>query len=339
MPRCPSKGWPKPSSRGNTGGGNVASLLHYFETSRHQYIYDAGTNRIVRANPAICDVARLLHTHTQQGIFAHLKPAHDAATLEREYAKLTHLRNEYGLFAPPRLQRRAQPVTQEQVAEASSGTVDMLTLEVTQSCNYRCAYCTFGGGYPGHRTHGSAQMALQTAKRAVGLYVERNRHSKEEFLSISFYGGEPLLRYPFIQQVIGYARALPLPAGKRLSFNMTTNASLLTPEMVRYLAANDAGLLISLDGPQAEHDRCRVFADGSPIFETVLRNARMIRNTAPDYCAERVGFTATLTPAHDLLATEAFFEDELFTHSNVRVSNVSPGNAAFFAECSPHPEH
>ncbi len=316
----------------------MASLLHTFETSRHSYLYDAGTNRIVRANPVTCGIAPLLDCRSRSEILDTLRTFHDPATLEREYAKLIHLRDEYGLLATPRLKRRAQPVTAAQVSAASSGPVDMLTLEVTQNCNYRCAYCTFGGGYAGHRTHGPARMDWQTARRAVDLYVARNRNSSEEYLSVSFYGGEPLLRYPFLQRIIAYARSLPIAPGKRFAFNMTTNASLLTPEMVRYFAANDVGLLVSLDGAQEDHDRWRLFADGTPSHEAVLQNVRMIRETAPAYYAQRVGFSATLTPAHDLLATERYFEGELFACSNVRVSSVSPGNGSFDRACPVHPE-
>src|SRR5699024_8096020 len=100
-------------------------------------------------------------------------------------------------------------------------------LQVTQNCNLRCGYCTYGGNYK-NRTHSLKTMNFELAKKAIDFGVERSQESSD--FVVSFYGGEPLLAFNLIKKCVAYAKENI--QGKELHFNMTTNGTLLTTEIM-----------------------------------------------------------------------------------------------------------
>ena len=122
-----------------------------------------------------------------------------------------------------------------------------------------------------------------------------------EPVTISFYGGEPLLNVPFIQQVIEYIESMPF-VGKKFFFNMTTNAILLDRHM-DFLQEKDFHLLISLDGDEKGHSY-RVDVSGKNSFQRVFGNIKLLQNRYPDYFNRYVMFNAVL---HNRNSVERIF--------------------------------
>lgn len=115
-------------------------------------------------------------------------------------------------------------------------------------------------------------MSLETALRAID-YLARNSPFQDS-VAITFYGGEPLLRFPFIQSCVNYARKLL--SKKQIHFSMTTNATLITPVMVEYFANKEFGIHVSLDGPEDVHDQYRMDAQGVGSFLRTLSALKML---------------------------------------------------------------
>lgn len=155
-----------------------------------------------------------------------------------------------------------------------------ITLQVTQNCNFRCTYCIYNG--PSHsrqRTRSNKRMSWKTAKDAVDFLWNHSVDSPQ--VDIGFYGGEPLLEFSLIKKVVDYSERRLL--GKKLTFSMTTNGSLLTTEVIHFLQDHNFGLLISLDGSKEINDKNRVFADGRGTFDSVMKQIELIKKVAPDY--------------------------------------------------------
>lgn len=181
-----------------------------------------------------------------------------------------------------------------------------LSLQVTQQCNLRCKYCAYSGLYY-NRTHNSKYMTWDTAKKAIDFYLERT--SEMERLHMSFYGGEPLLNFNLIKTCVEYISAQV--EAKRLTFSMTTNATLLTEEVRSFLHEHDFQLSISLDGDREEHDKNRTFANGTGSFDTVIKNIKSLVAEYPDY-AKKVTFLPVISPNTDLDRVLKFFSTEPF---------------------------
>ncbi len=106
-------------------------------------------------------------------------------------------------------------------------------------------------------------MSREVAQRAVEFLFEHSGPLEE--LVIVFFGGEPLLNFEIIRFVVDLATEKAKEAGKRVSFALTTNGTVLTDEIVRFLDEKGFGVTVSMDGNQAVHDRYRRLPGGRPL--------------------------------------------------------------------------
>ncbi|MEA4856156.1 MAG: radical SAM protein [Solidesulfovibrio sp.] len=152
-------------------------------------------------------------------------------------------------------------------------------LFLAQECNMRCVYC-YGeaGGYAG-----GGRMDASTALRVVDWLVEHSGNF--QLLSLSFFGGEPLLNFPLMRAVVPYARQKATAAGKKMVIGLTTNGTLLTDEVIAFLRDEQVVFAISFDGPPEIHNRQRPFKDGAGSYEQVAANVRKLRNVLPHLAA------------------------------------------------------
>ncbi|MCX6583745.1 MAG: radical SAM protein [Candidatus Aminicenantes bacterium] len=152
----------------------------------------------------------------------------------------------------------------EQQGEIPDDGIKRLVLFVSQDCNLNCRYCYT-------RYTGNIQkknMSEAVARAAVDLlFREAN---KVDDLAISFYGGEPMLRFDLIKTIIPYANRKAEELQKNIKYTMTTNGALLTDEAIEFLALNKVNIMVSLDGRREIHDENRVYADGSGSFAKVF---------------------------------------------------------------------
>ena len=145
---------------------------------------------------------------------------------------------------------------------------------MTQNCNFRCKYCVYSGAENSYqRVHSNKVMNWNTARKAIDFLWEHSIDSKD--VNIGFYGGEPLLEFDLIKKAIEYSRKKFM--GKEISFSMTTNGTLLTEEIIRFLSKNKVQLVISLDGAKEINDENRVFKNGSGTYDRVIRKIDLIK--------------------------------------------------------------
>lgn len=152
--------------------------------------------------------------------------------------------------------------------------LQQLTLEVTTACNFRCRYCIFGGNYKLMRPHENENMKWETAKRAIDLYFKLFKEAEEyNYIRkpmVTFYGGEPLINFPLIKKCIQYIDYQY--SDYDVHYSLTTNATLLTDEIIDFLYIHDVNAVVSLDGPREEHNRNRVYSNGKGTFDDVYKN-------------------------------------------------------------------
>ena len=205
-----------------------------------------------------------------------------------------------------------------------SNHIEQLTIQVTQRCNLRCQYCTYGGFYDDHnRVHANVDMKWEKAKAAIDFYLERSMETKE--LTFGFYGGEPLLMFDLIRQCVEYIKQQV--SNKVVHYTITTNGTLLNLQIANYLFENGFSVVISLDGSKKEHDEYRRFPDGSGSSDIVMKNLRMIRDAYPEKF-KRIRFNTVLNPKNDYKHLKLYFEeDELIGESDVMTTIVDNKSA------------
>ena len=156
--------------------------------------------------------------------------------------------------------------------------VFQLVLQITQACNLSCIYCPYANSHNDalSRSHTSKTMTFETAKKAIDFLAEHSDNSKELF--ISFYGGEPLIVFPLIKKCVEYADEVF--EGRNIKYSITTNATLLTDEMIEYMYSKKFFITFSLDGPKRIHDMHRLRTDGTPTYDDVIK---VLEKTAEIY--------------------------------------------------------
>lgn len=169
-----------------------------------------------------------------------------------------------------------------------------IVFEVTEKCNLQCKYCVYSNCYNGHTKRIGRDMSAKDAFAIIDFVCSNCEKYNVGSLKIDlgFYGGEPLLRFAIIKEIIEYTK-------NRweyfdLNIHMTTNATLLTEEIMDYLDDNDIKLLISLDGNKYNHSY-RVFKkDGNNSFDNVIKNVDILKTKYPEYFLNKVNFNSVL---------------------------------------------
>ena len=183
--------------------------------------------------------------------------------------------------------------------------LSQLVFEVTDACNLACKYCAFGDLYSGYDRRESQYMKFEDAKAVIDFLVDFWRRfpteAEEPNTTVSFYGGEPLLNFPLIEQIVSYVESLSI--SRHFRFSMTSNCMLLDRYM-DFLAEKQFSLLCSLDG-DAFADGYRVDHKGNPSFERVFANIKALQSRYPSYFSANVNFNSVL---HNRNSVEAVFD-------------------------------
>lgn len=145
-----------------------------------------------------------------------------------------------------------------------------LTLEINQICNLCCSYCYLGD-------KSGSLMKFETATAAIDRAFERTRIHRDKKLWIDFIGGEPLLSFNLIKELVQYTENKNLQYHYTLIFSTTTNATKLDCTIIDFLIQKRFNLKISIDGPKIINDRNRIMLNGESCFETVIRKIPLLK--------------------------------------------------------------
>ena len=143
-----------------------------------------------------------------------------------------------------------------------------LTLCLTHNCNLRCSYCYAGRKY-------AHAMSQETAERAIDIALAEAQQTNRN-LDVSFFGGEPLLEWPLLQHCCTYIQQKADGSDTRIRFGITTNGTLLTRDMLEWMADHDFLVGLSIDGSPAMHNTNRRYADGRGSHEQVAEALELI---------------------------------------------------------------
>jgi uncharacterized protein len=185
--------------------------------------------------------------------------------------------------------------------------VKALCLHVAHDCNLRCPYC-FGdtGEYCGER----GLMTKEVGRAAIDFMLANC--APRNLCEIDFFGGEPLLNFELIKELVAYAREEGAKYGKELMFTVTTNGVLLNEDVCSYLNANRIKVVLSIDGRKEVHDRMRFFPGGKGSYNHILpRLQAMAAARSEEDCVIRGTFTRHNT---DFLADILHLVDQGFTY-------------------------
>ena len=224
-------------------------------------------------------------SQTREDLLAAVSPRFPDDDLDETLRELEQVRAVGPVAAPPPPTPAIIPLTPFPLTTA--------VLNVTNQCNLSCAYCYEYSEDKIVDTANGAQpkfMSEETARQSIDLLFREA--GDNAVVHVSFFGGETLMNFPVLSQVVPYAREQAAARGKRVEFNLTTNATLLTSEMIGFLADHDISVTVSIDGPREMQDRFRVFHDGRGSYDVLLPRVRELLSR---HRSRPIGARVTLT--------------------------------------------
>jgi uncharacterized protein len=283
--------------------GDEKPLAKMVRSDAGYYLYDTGTNKILECRREVFDLLNDLLTHGDVNQSGHLIYVMEKKFLEvvREIFEAVDQEN---ILRVKRASQFGLSDHFNDIEDILNTSVQAITLEVTEDCNLRCLYCIYNDHVKDKRNHSKKAMSLDVAKKAIRFLKEHS--SETDQVGIGFYGGEPLLRFPFIKECVEYTRRIF--TDQKVLFNITTNATLIGPEIAGYLLDNGFSILVSLDGPQIIHDQYRRDKTGSGSYEQTLRGLEILSKKHKDIKKGQISLNMVYSPPFSEYKMESIYK-------------------------------
>ena len=147
----------------------------------------------------------------------------------------------------------------------NSKVIKALCLHVAHTCNLNCSYCFASQGkYQGDR----AMMSFEVGKRAFDFLIENSGTRRN--LEVDFFGGEPLMNWDVVKQLVAYARSIEKEHNKNFRFTLTTNGLLIDDDVIEFANKEMSNVVLSLDGRRDVHDLFRKDYAGNGSYDRVV---------------------------------------------------------------------
>ncbi len=271
-----------------------------FNTQNYNYLYFYNNKVLTISHPVLCEMIEIFNAKnfdTPKQLEPYLK------TLEEKYKKrnvdyyfnLLMTFYKAGYLDNTSFEGKFLSRIENNDLNKLISNVKQVTFEVTEKCNLQCEYCGYGDLYDGYsprkRENLPSNYAIKLLDYLSEFWNSDENTSHDRITYISFYGGEPLLNFKFIEDIVQYSNKLNLKHNK-IVFSMTTNAVLLKKH-IKFLVKHNFHILISIDGNSKNHSY-RKFQDGTNSHQIVVENIRYIQDNYPDFFDRRISFNAVL---------------------------------------------
>lgn len=267
----------------------MKSSIEFVSKCGNHYLYDFN-----------CNIGILLHPILFNYIIEGYEIDEDNSILSTYYKEKYQYLQKHGFFQTYSFERNISRLLSEQNIIYQMANTEQLTFEVTEKCNLDCSYCCYGDLYIHHKKREKRSLDFNTATSIIdfcfSLWNSEKNKSKKKNIFIGFYGGEPLLNFEVIEQIVNYVKNKDIY--KRVHFTMTTN-SILLDKYIDFLVVNNFQLLLSLDG-NSSNNVYRKKKNGENSFDLVCKNIDKLYKQYPIFFEQNVNFNAVLHNANSV---------------------------------------
>ncbi|MEH7457404.1 thioether cross-link-forming SCIFF peptide maturase [Bacillus sp. JJ1127] len=240
-------------------------MIHQYKLNGYNIVLDTYSGSVhVVDDLAYEIIARYENTPAEEIVTIMLeKYAHDAGISEKDIretiADVEELKNDGQLFTEDEYKDLSINLRNRQTY------VKALCLNVAHTCNLSCEYCFASQGkYNGNR----AIMSYEVGQRAIDYLLENSGYHRN--LDVDFFGGEPLMAWKVVKQIVAYARSKEKEYKKTFRFTFTTNGMLLSDEVTDFLNKEMYNVVLSLDGRKEVHDGLRKTITGKGSYDYIV---------------------------------------------------------------------
>lgn len=248
-------------------------MIHQFKNNGYNIVMDVNSGSIHVVDDVVYDVIPLAEQLVKEGVrdtdtvvaavesCQKLSRPHDE--VREAVSEVLTLAEEGALFTEDIYENYIEDFKSRQTV------VKALCLHIAHDCNLACRYCfAQEGEYHGRR----ALMSFEVGKKALDFLVA-NSGSRVN-LEVDFFGGEPLMNWQVVRELVAYGRSLEEPNNKKFRFTLTTNGVLLDDEVQEFANREMSNVVLSIDGRKEVHDRMRPFRGGQGSYDGIVPKFR-----------------------------------------------------------------
>lgn len=238
-------------------------MIHSYQLGGLNIVIDVFSGSVHIVDDIAFDMINMFEQNDKETIISAILNKYDIAQreeIEEGYNQILELKEIGKLFTEDGFSDIAGSLKAK-----TSGVVKALCLHIAHTCNLNCSYCFASQGkFNGER----GLMSFEVGKRALDFLVENSgtRHN----LEVDFFGGEPLMNFGVVKQLVEYARSIEKKANKNFRFTLTTNGVLVDDDVIDFANREMSNVVLSLDGRKEVHDRFRVDYNGNGSFDKIV---------------------------------------------------------------------
>lgn len=237
-------------------------MVHCYKNNGYNIVLDSNSGSVHAVDEVAFEVIDKYESRSKEEIILELcdkYPEITADDIEEIFQDIEELKKEGKLFSEDKFKDLQIDI------KARPTQLKALCLHIAHDCNMCCRYCFAGEGeYSGDRS----LMSFEVGKRALDFLIEQSGSRKN--LEVDFFGGEPLLNFDVVKQLVAYARSIEKEKGKNFRFTLTTNGVLLNDEVMEWANKECYNVVLSLDGRKETNDRMRRTRNDKGTYDLIL---------------------------------------------------------------------
>lgn len=234
-------------------------MIHQYKNNGYNIVLDVNSGSVHIVDDVCYDVISLYESSTKDEIHQKLKSKYSQDLINEAVNEVEELKKEELLFTEDIYKKYITDFKKRKTV------VKALCLHIAHDCNLACRYCfAEEGEYHGRR----ALMSLEVGKKALDFLIANS--GKRRNLEVDFFGGEPLMNWEVVKELVRYGRSKEKEFDKNFRFTLTTNGVLLNDEVMEFVNKEMANVVLSLDGRKEVNDRMRPFRNGKGSYDLIV---------------------------------------------------------------------
>lgn len=236
-------------------------MIHKYKLNGYNIVLDVNSGGVHIVDDLTYDVLDNieppLNEKCPQNVIDNLSAIYQKEDIVSCYEEIYQLYLDKILFSNDEYEKYAQHVI--------PSPIKAMCLNISHDCNLRCEYCFASTGDFGK---GRKLMSFETGKKAIDFLLEKSQN--RENLELDFFGGEPLMNFDVVKQIVNYARSKEKEYNKHFRFTITTNGTLLNDDNIEFINKEMNNVVLSIDGRKDVNDRVRKRVDGTGCYDNIL---------------------------------------------------------------------
>ena len=234
-------------------------MVHQYKNNGYNIVLDVNSGSVHVVDEIVYDMIPMYEGSGLEEITAELSGRYKEEDIKEAYEEITELKEAGSLFTEDIYENYIDSFKNRQPV------VKALCLHIAHDCNLACQYCfAEEGEYHGRR----ALMSFEVGKKALDFLVANSGSRRN--LEVDFFGGEPLMNWEVVKQLVEYGRSIEEANNKKFRFTLTTNGVLLNDEILDFVNKEMGNIVLSTDGRKEVHDRMRPFRNGKGSYDLIM---------------------------------------------------------------------